>query len=241
MHHLTKQQGGNYGNSITGSIYITDDIRISNDPFAVIRCHGSRKSLIHCKEHEKQEQHDKIFILEKSRDRFFQRDLLAVHIIMYFHTFSDTDKAEKHHNRRTDGIDRSKDDPVFLGRHSAIWHYFQDSGKYQCYQHISDGAHCHSDNVDLCTLILISGHVGHSRCKRKLEHGINYCQHQVVGDKNIDSLGKGSNLRYSHKKDGSYRIGDRHSQHPHTCTAKTGSGPVYNETCHDIRNTVEHL
>ena len=241
MHDLAKQQCCKNRNTVASRVYVADDIGILNDLLAVVRCHRAGESLIHGKEYEEQEQHDEILVLKQRRNCLFQRNFLLAVLIKHLYALTDTREAEQHRNRCQRSVNGGQHNPVALGIHAAR-HRIQDTGEEVGNQNIADRAHRHADNIDLGALVLIARHIGHCGRKRKLEHGIDHGQHQIIGDEHINDLCELANvLGDCHQQHCRNRIRDGHTQHPNAGASVFGTGAVYDETCRNIRNAVENL
>ena len=93
-------------------------------------------------------------------------------------------EADEQHDDGNDGVEDGNLDPCLLGVTQTGDEREGNGGD----DHVAEGGHTGTEQVDNGALVGVAGHQGSQRCIRKVECGVDNGGAEVIGDENVDAL-----------------------------------------------------
>ena len=144
-------------------------------------------------------------------------------------------EADEQHDDGNDGVEDGNLNPCLLG-------VTQTGNQREGYcgdDHVAEGRHTGTEQVDNGALVGITGHQGSQRCIRKVECGVDNGGAEVIGDENVDALDDRGCGRNGEQQDGCDAVRNHHPENPCTGFAMLGMRAVNQMTDKYVGNTIE--
>ena len=144
-------------------------------------------------------------------------------------------EADEQHDDGNDGVEDGNLNPCLLG-------VTQTGNQREGYcgdDHVAEGGHAGTEQVDNGALVGITGHQGCQRCIREVQCGVNNGGAEVISNENVNALYDRRSRRNGEQQDCRDAVRNHHPEDPCTGLAVLGMRAVNQVTDQYVGNTIE--
>ena len=144
-------------------------------------------------------------------------------------------EADEQHDDGNDGVEDGNLDPCLLG-------VTQTGNQREGYcgdDHVAEGGHAGTEQVDNGALVGVAGHQRCQRCIREVQCGVNNGGAEVISNENVNALYDRRSRRNGEQQDCCDAVRNHHPEDPCTGLAVLGMCAVNQVTDQYIGNTIE--